>query len=157
MINKNNNHGYNSNLEIVKQKVLFNNINNNDINNSNNEDFLHQSSESEYYFKYDEATNFGIKLWRDGSKFFGSFKNYLANGWGTFHHYNSEIFKGEFVNNQVCGYGEYLHKNGYINIGLWENDVQIGIGYEIMGDSCFYSGEFIDGKKKWNRKLYLGR
>ena len=109
MIKKANNHRSKSHLEITNQKDLFNNINNNDINNRNNEDLLHQSSESEYYFKCDETTNFGIKLWMDGSKFFGTFKNYLANGWGTFHHYNSEIFRGQFVNNQVCGYGEYLH------------------------------------------------
>ena len=40
-----------------------------------------------------------------------------------------------------------MHKNGFINVGLWENDTQIGIGYEIMGDSCFYFGDFNNGKK----------
>ena len=98
-----------------------------------------QNDENECYFKYDNETNFGIKKWNDGSKFLGYFKDSLANGWGILYNYDSEIFKAFFINNEVNGFGEYIHKNGNINIGYWEYDLQIGIGYEIMGDSCNYS------------------
>ena len=103
---------------------------------------------------FNKVVNPNIILWRDGSYFIGFFNNNLANGWGKFYHYDSEIFRGEFVNNQANVYGEYVHKNGFINIGLWENDTQIGIGYEIMGDSCSYFGEFNNGKKN-GKKMEL--
>ena len=115
------------------------------LNNNINEN--QPSSESEINFEYDKETKFGKKLWRDGSKFFGYFKNNLANGWGIFYQYDSEIFKGEFINNDANGYGEYIHKNGFINVGYWENNSQVGIGYEIMGKTCNYFGEFSNEKK----------
>ena len=138
-------------------KITKKNSNNNN-NNSSNTNQLNkkkdeikqenlQTNESECKFEYDEKTNFGVKKWKDGSKFLGTFKDSLANGWGILFNYDIEIFKAYFINNEVNGFGEYIHKNGYINIGYWECDFQIGIGYEIMGDACNYFGEFNNGKK----------
>ena len=125
---------------ILKENISKESDKNNNTNNNNYNYEYQQSSESEYYFHCDKNTNFGKKIWKDGSIFFGYYENNLANGWGIFHHYDSEIFKGEFVNNEVNGFGEYIHKNGFINVGYWANNSQVGIGYEIMGKTCIYLG-----------------
>jgi hypothetical protein len=36
----------------------------------------------------------------------------MAEGRGTFHHANGDIYTGEFRNDRANGYGAYVHENG---------------------------------------------
>ena len=139
---------YSFNLSEKSSDIFLKNINTNKDNKDNIDFENNETNVEECIFEFDKKNNFGIKKWKDGTKFLGKFKNdKLANGWGILYNYDSEIFKGFFVGNEVNGFGEYIHKNGNINIGYWEYDLQVGIGYESIGDTCTYFGEFKSGKK----------
>jgi hypothetical protein len=104
------------------------NGNNNNNNNSNREEF-------------------GIKKWKDGSKFLGYFhsSSKYIEGYGIFTS-KKETYQGEFHLNRACGYGMYYQGTTSYE-GYWKNDLQQPIGIEIWKDTSQYQGEYVNGTK----------
>ena len=47
----------------------------------------------------------------------------MAEGQGTFHHANGDLYSGEFYQDRANGFGEYIHQNGQKYIGFWKDDM----------------------------------
>ena len=67
---------------------------------------------------------FGKKIYKDGEKYEGEFKDNKANGFGIFYREDGKVYKGE-----------------------WKNGLAEGIGLISHGGQSEYQGEFKDGYK----------
>jgi hypothetical protein len=54
----------------------------------------------------------GMQKWPDGAKYEGDWRDGMAQGRGTFHHANRDLYTGEFYMDRANGYGAYIHENG---------------------------------------------
>lgn len=63
-------------------------------------------------------------------------------------------YKGEFKNNDANGYGIFTN-NKLKYEGYWSQDLQNDYGIENWKDGSMYKGEYINGKKKWCRNIYM--
>jgi|APSaa5957512535_1039671.scaffolds.fasta_scaffold136095_2 hypothetical protein len=54
----------------------------------------------------------GVQQWPDGAKYEGDWRDGMAQGRGTFHHANKDLYTGEFFKDRANGYGAYIHENG---------------------------------------------
>ena len=62
----------------------------------------------------------GIQLWKDGSKYEGSWKNDKANGYGRLIHSDGDVYTGEWLDDKAHGRGTYEHTDGAKYIGDWK-------------------------------------
>lgn len=113
---------------------------------------------------------FGIKIWKDGAKYIGEFKDdsstlnfnksnaiisvkdetyeLKAHGLGIFSHYEGDEYRGEFRNDETNGFGVYNHLNGASYEGFWYQDSQNGAGIEYWSDGSTFEGFYRNGSKE---------
>ena len=60
-------------------------------------------------------------LWRDGSKYEGSFLNGKRHGIGTFTSSNGSIYVGEWFDDLMHGKGKLTRHDGTVLSGSWQN------------------------------------
>ena len=66
---------------------------------------------------------YGIKVWDDGSKYDGNWKQGQPNGLGNMHYSTGRYYEGEFSNGQCNGRGILYNKDGSVYYdGYWETN-----------------------------------
>ena len=105
-----------------------------------------------YYGEYNIEKNVkegrGILVTRDGTKYYGYFRNNKKNIKGKLLHYEGDIYEGEWLDDKANGKGKYLHIDGTTYDGNWKNDKQDGYGLETWNDGSYYEGYYVNGKKE---------
>ena len=154
-LHNNNNIIHDMNTESVSINSKKSNCNLHNIATNANFSFmqsrLFHSSSFSYIGNANPTNNnkeeFGIKKWKDGSKFLGYFHSgsKYIEGYGIFTS-KKETYQGEFHLNRACGYGMYYQGTTSYE-GYWKNDLQQPIGIEIWKDSSQYQGEYVNGTK----------
>ena len=94
---------------------------------------------------------------KDGSIYFGQFKNGKKNGKGKINWSDNSYYEGEFVNNYYEGYGVYIlmsKRKGYI--GEWKEGKMNGFGVFFWADGRSYKGYF-ESDKKHGFGIYSGK
>lgn len=110
----------------------------------------------------------GTYLYKDGSKYTGSFLHSKPHGTGSYFHSDGNTFSGEFVygnrhgsgvmkfktgdvytgnftDGAITGTGTMKYRNGDIYKGNWLNGKSYGKGMYIFYDGDEYTGSFSDG------------
>lgn len=118
----------------------------------------------------------GTYLFKDGSKYNGSFLKGKAHGQGTYYHkdgtyytgafiqgvkhglgkltfISKEVYTGNFVNGIIAGKGKMTYRNGDIYTGDWTNGKSSGKGKYIFIDGDVYEGDFVNGLFNGQGKL----
>ena len=70
----------------------------------------------------------GEKIFEDGSKYFGQWKNGKFQGEGILIFSNGEKYFGEFSEGMIHGYGEIYYNSGKVYFGEWQNGQYHGAG-----------------------------
>ena len=104
-----------------------------------------------YYGEYDNDRKMkegrGILITKNGSKYYGYFKDDKKNIRGKLIHYEGDIYDGEWLDGKANGKGKYTHVDGTTYDGDWKNDKQEGYGVETWNDGSYYMGNYLNGKK----------
>jgi hypothetical protein len=90
--------------------------------------------------------------WKDGSIYFGEFRNGLRSGKGKMTwvggEFNGDCFEGEFLDGDVCGFGTYKYHNGNVYVGNFRAPcVKHGEGIYTWKAGGEFVGMFKDGKR----------
>ena len=105
-----------------------------------------------YYGEYDKEKKSkegrGILVNKDGTKYYGYFKNNKKNIKGKLKYFEGDIYEGEWLDDRANGKGKYIHADGTTYEGEWVNDKQEGYGLEIWNDGSYYEGYYKNGKKE---------
>lgn len=111
----------------------------------------------------------GTYLFKDGSKYSGTFLKSKPHGNGTYVHEDGSIYEGEFnagekngrgkmtfgTGDMYVGYfssgvfsgsGKMVYRNGDIYTGYWVNGKSSGKGRYVFSDGDYYIGGFLDGE-----------
>lgn len=126
---------------------------------------------------YGNCTNGkGTYLFRDGSKYTGSFLHSKPHGQGVFTAKDRSVYKGDFeqglksgkgqlkfqsgdtytgtfVNDVMSGEGKMAYTNGDVYIGTWVSNRPSGKGRYAFRDGDVYTGGFLDGDFSGRGKL----
>ena len=89
----------------------------------------------------------GISIYPGGAKYFGEFKDYKPDGYGTFFWKNGDKYYGEWKDGKTNGNGTKIWKNGRKYLGTFKNDKLHGKGTLFYPDGKKYEGEFLNGKR----------
>jgi len=87
----------------------------------------------------------GIRSWPSGDRYEGDFKNYLADGKGSFIRADGLRYKGDFVAGKMEGEGEMLFSDGGVYQGSWHDDKPNGRGTMRSANGQIYRGFWTDG------------
>ena len=105
----------------------------------------------------------GSIIYKNGTKYEGSFKNDFHDGYGKLIQLDGEIFEGEWKKGKINGKGMRIHSNGSKYIGSYINNIRNGQGHLILINGESYNGNFINGKanglgtfKFKNGNIYYG-
>jgi hypothetical protein len=64
--------------------------------------------------------------YKQGSKYFGEFKDDYLNGYGIYYWKNGDFYEDEWENDMQHGLGrEYSNINKENNYNVWKNDITI--------------------------------
>lgn len=89
----------------------------------------------------------GTKVYPDGTKYTGGFKNGSRSGQGIYTYSDGGNYTGEWSENLRHGKGTDTFANGVIYEGEWAFDKRHGQGTLTMPDLGTYVGEWKEGKK----------
>ena len=109
---------------------------------------LEDENESMYEGEWDRKRNIidgrGVKIWKDGARYEGMWKNNKHHGYGRIIYPDGEFYVGEWKNNVIEGMGLYTYSYGKICEGQWADGILNGRGKEITNeyefDGTFYKG-----------------
>ena len=107
------------------------------------------SHHGDYYngeFSEGKKDGNGSIVYKNGTRYEGSFKNDRHNGYGKLIQLDGEIFKGEWKNGKINGNGIRLHSNGDKYIGSYVNNIRNGQGHYIFINGDSYNGNWVNGK-----------
>lgn len=96
----------------------------------------------------------GTKIWDDGGKEKGTWKNEKLNGkgfqfFGETSEFSGDTYEGEFRDDIYYGYGTYYDKSEDSKyIGEWKNGKPNGKGKATWGDKSKYPNRYYDGEWK---------
>ncbi len=88
----------------------------------------------------------GTYLFKDGSKYMGTFSNYELNGRGFYYSPNGISYQGGFTGGKKHGYGRLVFIDGSIYEGSFVQDVISGNGYIKYSNGDSYIGTWESGK-----------
>ena len=118
----------------------------------------------------------GTYIFKDGSKYGGTFLKGKLHGHGTYQHVDGSIYTGEFLNgirqgvgkltfksldlyvgsfnnDKISGKGKMIYRNGDIYLGDWLNGKSSGKGIYTFMDGDVYEGDFLNGRFDGKGKL----
>lgn len=99
---------------------------------------------------------YGIMVYSDHSKYFGSFRSGKKSGRGRLISMDGNIYEGDFFNDKEQGHGVLRKSDGTVYIGGFLNGLEHGEGaLEYLGKKV-YTGGFIRGLKHGYGQLTLG-
>ena len=87
------------------------------------------------------------KIYEDGSKYVGEFKDGKYNGQGTFYFEDGSRYVGEWKDGKKSGRGTLNYENGSKYSGEWQNDKRNGRGVFTNANGEKYEGEFKDDER----------
>jgi hypothetical protein len=74
----------------------------------------------------DCVNGWGTKIYKNGGKYVGEFKNSIENGSANYTNPQGEVYAGEYVNGKKEGYGTLYGKDKkIIYFGTWKNDAKL--------------------------------
>lgn len=111
----------------------------------------------------------GIYLFRDGSKYSGTFLQSKPHGTGSYYHRDGSVYTGGFSNGErhgngklefrskdiyigafangvISGKGKMTYRNGDVYLGDWEKGKSSGKGRYTFANGNVYEGDFMDGQ-----------
>ena len=103
--------------------------------------------------KYNGYPVLGPFKYRDGSIYWGQFKEGIKEGVGKMTKDDGSIFIGHFEKGEKTE-GLLTFESGYVYKGSFRNDLQEGKGLEIQSDGTVYKGDFKVGTKEGTGTLY---
>lgn len=101
-----------------------------------------------------KKSGIGYLKFKDGSKYFGIWKNDKPHGNGFLKCNKDYFYRGEFKYGMYWGEGTY-EEGKYKYNGSWYSDKKHGIGYECMANGDNYFGDFSEGKRHGNGTINL--
>lgn len=85
-------------------------------------------------FKNNHRNGLGFYEYPNGDKYEGNFVDGRIQGEGTYHYVNGDHYEGEFVDGIRQGVGTYHWKDGRVARGVWENNILVGPGEEVVSE-----------------------
>lgn len=64
----------------------------------------------------------GTQIWKDGSKYSGTWKNDKAHGRGRLIYPDGDVYEGSWLEDKAHGKGTYEHSDGPKYVGEWQHD-----------------------------------
>jgi len=118
----------------------------------------------------------GTYLFKDGSKYIGTFRNFIPHGvgicyfkngnvyngnWslgkksgqGTYTYKSGNTYEGSFISDKIAGQGKMAYQNGDMYIGSWVDQKYAGKGVYHFADGDRYEGGFLDGYFQGSGKM----
>lgn len=95
----------------------------------------------------------GIFYLSDGSKYEGEFSNGDKNGKGKMSFATGDVYVGNFSSGLISGSGKMVYRNGDVYTGYWVNGKSSGKGRYVFSDGDYYVGGFLDGEFSGAGKL----
>ncbi|HMR89310.1 MAG TPA: caspase family protein [Saprospiraceae bacterium] len=95
----------------------------------------------------------GIFYLSDGSKYEGEFSNGDKNGKGKMSFATGDVYVGNFSSGLISGSGKMVYRNGDVYTGYWVNGKSSGKGRYVFSDGDYYVGGFLDGEFSGTGKL----
>ncbi|MDC0542866.1 hypothetical protein OAO24_05345 [Methylophilaceae bacterium] len=89
----------------------------------------------------------GTKIFPNGDKYEGEWKNNKMHGQGTYTYADGEKYVGEYKDGQVNGQGSYVWASGAKYEGEWKDDKMHGQGDYTYPSGSRYLGEYKYGKR----------
>ena len=87
----------------------------------------------------------GIIEFKNGDVYFGSWKNDLFHGKGSYIFRSQERYYGDLVEGNREGEGEFFYANGNKYTGSWRNNEKNGRGFLYFSNGNVYEGHWKDG------------
>ena len=87
------------------------------------------------------------RLYEDGSKYVGEFKDGKQHGQGTYTYANGDKYVGGFKDGNWHGQGTLTFANGDKYVGEWKDDKKHGQGTTTYANGDKYVGEFKDDRR----------
>ena len=108
--------------------------------------------EEDHYWKEGQ----GAKIWSDGQKYVGEWKDNKYHGQGTFTRTDGSKYVGEFKDNNYHGQGTYTFADGDKYVGEYKDNERHGQGAYTSADGGKYVGEFKDGQMQGQGTYFIG-
>ncbi len=96
------------------------------------------------------TNGFGTWLYKNGSKYVGTFKNEQLDGEGTYTASSGDKYIGEFKLNTYHGQGTYFYETGDKYVGEFNNGTYHGIGTMYYANGTNKAG-------KWENNNFIGK
>jgi hypothetical protein len=90
---------------------------------------------------------FGIKVWRDSSKYMGEWVNGKMTGYGEMRWADGRRYAGEWHSNRCNGHGVLTYKDGRQYVGEYKNDKMHGKGVYEWSEGARYAGQYREHRK----------
>ena len=110
----------------------------------------------------------GVRIFENGDKYVGNFRDNTKNGWGTYSFSNGDQYHGRFKGGKINYQGTYTYSDGSKTIGDWKNGILNGYAImtfpngDINKEGIFSNGKFLYTKKlssiercEWDRRFDL--
>jgi len=95
----------------------------------------------------DVPNGHGEKVWPDGEKYVGQWKDNNFNGQGVYHYADGSVYKGNWKDSIRNGYGKYTCEDGSIYEGEWKDDMSHGKGKMTYDDGAVYEGDWKEDER----------
>ena len=96
----------------------------------------------------------GTKIYDDGDRYVGEWKNSKTYGQGTYTYVNGDKYVGEWKNNKQHGQGTYTWASGEFagnkHVGEFKNGKEHGQGTHTWASGQFAGDKYVGGYKKGN-------
>jgi hypothetical protein len=112
----------------------------------------------------------GTRIFENGDKYVGDFRENTENGWGTYSFSNGDQYYGVFEGGKINYQGTYTYSDGSKTIGDWKNGILNGYAImtfangDINKEGIFSNGKFLYAKKlssiercDWDKRFNLYR
>jgi len=88
----------------------------------------------------------GVRVFRDGTKYEGAFRNRKPHGYGKFSTPTKHYYDGLWRNGKKHGRGKYVYPGGAVYSGEFVENKKHGQGTYIWSDNTRYSGSWKNGE-----------
>jgi hypothetical protein len=87
----------------------------------------------------------GTYHYKDGSVYTGSFHQGLKHGLGKMTFKSKDVYTGHFEKGTISGEGKMTYANGDIYLGIWQQGKFNGLGKYLFSNGDRYEGNFVNG------------
>ena len=126
------------------QLMVQNNNLRNSINDSNIRNSINNSNDKN---NNNNNLTYNVKIYENGDKYKGFFKDNKKEGKGKYFYKNGNIYEGDFKNDISEGKGVFYFVGGNKYIGDFKNGKADGKGVYIWSNGNKYEGGWKDGKR----------